>query len=158
MSEALVSTVHHCCALLAHDSMPQLRLWKKFADNKGEAVTRAGQLWSEYRTVLARKGLMAETLRPDVKEGQDEEDEEEHDLLLRRLDGGWLQLTQLTLVLAWLALVPTPLQPQLAADVTAAAAMYDIRWAQVAAVLQENRRRTGYDLAAGSQLEKLFQH
>jgi beta-catenin-like protein 1 len=160
MGEALVSTVHNCCALLAHDSMPQLRLWKKFADNKGEAVSRAGQLWSEYRAGLARKGLMATAPQPDGNvAGGEEGDEEERELLLRRLDGGWLQLTQLTLVLVWLAVVPTPLQQELASEVAAAAAMYDLQWVQVAALLQENRRRTGYDLSSVNvQLEKLFQH
>ena len=160
-SEAFVSTVHNCCALLAHDSMPQLRLWKKFADDKGAAVTRAGQLWSEYRAGLTRKGLMPDAPGPEAhkKEGEEEEEqEEERALLLRRLDSGWLQLTQLTLVLAWLAAVPTPLQPELAAAVAVAASMYDIRWLQVAAVLQENRRRTGYDLSVADQIEKLFQH
>lgn len=160
LRESLVSILYNCCQMLGHESMAQLRLWKKFSDDGGEGVQRCAQLWSEYKTGLARKGLMVE--RPEAEDEQnaqeeEEEEEEVDELLIKRLDNGWLSLTQLSLILVWLACVPSPLLPTLQASVQAASAKHNVRWPNVAAVLQQHKKRSGYQITV-PKLEKIFQN
>lgn len=157
MRESVVSILFNLCQQLGHETMPQLRLWKKFTDDGAEAVQRVCLWWSEYKSALARKGLMVEQPEPefDNMENDEEEEEEVDELLIKRLDNGWLSLTQLSLILVWLACVPSPLLPALQEAVRSGTGKNNVRWTQVAAVLQQHKKRTGYQITA-SGLEKFF--
>jgi hypothetical protein len=155
LREAVVSILFNCCQMLGHETMPQLRLWKKFTES-GEGVMRVAQFWSEHKTNLSRKGLMVERPDPEGKdEGNNEEEEEVDDLLIKRLDNGWLSLTQLSLILVWLACVPSPFLATLQEQVKSASIKHNVRWTQIAAVLQEHKKRSGYQVTAKG-LDKIF--
>ena len=153
LSESLVEVLHNACSLLGHETMQQLRVWKKFNDNDGEAVVRAAQRWSEYRSVLAGRGLMV-TEAATAELDQEEADE----LLMQRLDAGYSTLTQLTLLIIWLACVPTPLQESLRKHIGSAVKAHGIRWHDVNAMLLDHKKRTGYDIYASitPQVQALF--
>lgn len=156
LQEALVALLFSCCQQMPHESMEQLRLWKKFSDDKCEAVHRTAELWSEFKTRLARQGLMVERPEPEHQgEELEEEDEEADELLMKRLEHGWLSLMQLSLILVWLACVPSPLLSTLQEAVKEASVKHAIRWPQVAAVLQQYKKRSGYQITAPG-LDKIF--
>jgi beta-catenin-like protein 1 len=150
--ESLITVLYNCCSMLTHSSMPQLRLWKKFDDDNGAAVERLGGMWTEYRSLLARKGLMLEGV---VEEAGD--DEEEDLILLKRLDEGFLSMMQLTVMLVWLGCIPSPLRDSLQGHIKATAQNHAIKFGQIAGICHEHQKRTGYDLMkALKTMENLF--
>ena len=140
-----ISLLRNCAASLTPGSLPQLRVWHLLEAEQGAGMSRLVELWTRRRDALTSHALMP-VFEKEKKDPSADDEQQEQEMLVARLEYGWASFVQLSEVLVWVACLPSPLRDSLRKHLSDSAKRHMLTWPQLAAVLQTHRLLTGYDL------------